>query len=141
MNSFVQGSVKILVTTTVIEVGIDVPNAAIMVIENADRFGLSQLHQLRGRVGRGEKKSYTFLFTDVLTNELTKKRLTQFCRLHDGFKIADLDLTLRGPGDVSGFRQSGWDELQIADILEDADLFREIQDEISMLLSETNPGV
>jgi ATP-dependent DNA helicase RecG len=137
MNDFLQGDIKILVATTVLEVGIDVPNATIMVIENADRFGLSQLHQLRGRVGRGEKKSYTFLFTDMLANKLTNNRLTQFCKLHDGFKIADLDLTLRGPGDVTGFRQSGWDELQIADILEDADLFREIQEEISVFLSET----
>jgi ATP-dependent DNA helicase RecG len=134
MNQFAQGDIKMIVATTVIEVGIDVSSATIMVVENAERFGLSQLHQLRGRVGRGNKKSFIFLLTNPNPGEIAKKRLQQLCKMHDGFDIADLDLKLRGPGEVAGFRQSGWDELHIADILEDADTFREIQEELDELL-------
>jgi ATP-dependent DNA helicase RecG len=134
MRRFAAGEIRLLVATTVVEVGIDVPNATVMIIEHADRFGLSQLHQLRGRVGRGPKKGYAFLLSTIADTEQAHKRLKKFCAVHDGFEIAELDLALRGPGEVSGFRQSGWDELQIADILRDADLFREIQEELDMLL-------
>lgn len=135
MQAFAEGRIKLLIATTVVEVGIDVPNATIMIVENAERFGLSQLHQLRGRVGRGDKKAYTFLLANPTENEITEKRLKRFCTNHDGFTIADLDLTLRGPGEVAGFRQSGWSELKIADILKDADTFREIQEELDNLLA------
>lgn len=135
MREFAEGRIKLLIATTVVEVGIDVPNATIMIVENAERFGLSQLHQLRGRVGRGDKKAYTFLLANPTENEITQKRLKRFCTNHDGFTIADLDLSLRGPGEVAGFRQSGWSELKIADILKDADTFREIQEELDNLLA------
>ena len=135
MKQFAEGYIKLLIATTVVEVGIDVPNATIMIVENAERFGLSQLHQLRGRVGRGDKKAYTFLLANPTENEITQKRLKRFCTNHDGFTIADLDLSLRGPGEVAGFRQSGWSELKIADILRDADTFREIQEELDNLLA------
>lgn len=134
MKEFVAGRIKLLIATTVVEVGIDVPNATIMIVENAERFGLSQLHQLRGRVGRGSKKAYTFLLANPTGNEMAQTRLKRFCSNHDGFAIADLDLTLRGPGEVAGFRQTGWSELKIADILKDADIFREIQEELDNLL-------
>ncbi len=135
MQEFAAGTIKLLIATTVVEVGIDVPNATIMIIENAERFGLSQLHQLRGRVRRGDKKAYAFLLANSVENELTQNRLKKFCSMHDGFALADLDLKLRGPGEVAGFRQSGWDELKIADIINDADTFREIQEELDTILA------
>ncbi len=134
MSEFARGDLKMLIATTVVEVGIDVSNATIMVIENAERFGLSQLHQLRGRVGRGEKESYAFLLTNDNPGDLAMKRLKKFCQIHDGFHLADLDLKMRGPGEVVGFRQSGWDELSIANILDDAPLFREIQEDLKTIL-------
>jgi ATP-dependent DNA helicase RecG len=134
MADFAEGRTKLLIATTVIEVGIDVPDATIMIIENAERFGLSQLHQLRGRVGRGEKKAYAFLLTNSNENDPATDRLKRFCTMHDGFAIADLDLTLRGPGEVTGARQSGWDDLKIADIMTDADTFREIQEDLDQIL-------
>ncbi|HLV31830.1 MAG TPA: helicase-related protein, partial [Chitinispirillaceae bacterium] len=123
----------ILVTTTVIEVGIDVPEATIMVIENADYFGLSQLHQLRGRVGRGNKKSYCFLLTTNKSNTYAQKRLSVFSKTNDGFKIAEMDLKYRGPGEMAGLKQSGWSDLLIAEILKKPDLFNEIQREIDQI--------
>ena len=114
MSKFVSGELKLLVATTVIEVGVDVPNASVMVIENAERFGLSQLHQLRGRVGRGNTQSYCVLISDR-QNELTKQRLEVMCSTNDGFKIADEDLKMRGPGDFFGSRQHGLPQLAIAD--------------------------
>ena len=118
MKDFADGKVQLLVSTTVIEVGIDVPNAAVMVIENAERFGLSTLHQLRGRVGRGSVQSSCILISDA-EGETAKKRLQIMCKTTDGFKIADEDLRLRGPGDFFGSRQHGLPELRIAGMLED----------------------
>ena len=133
MDDFVRGATKLLVATTVIEVGVDVPAATIVIIENAERFGLAQLHQLRGRVGRGSAKSYCFLMAGAGVDEDSMKRLSGFCRCHDGFEIAEMDLGYRGPGDIVGDRQWGMDDLKMADILRDAGLFRTIQEEIDLL--------
>lgn len=123
MKAFAAGEIQLLVSTTVIEVGIDVPNAVIMLIENAERFGLSQLHQLRGRIGRGEHASTCILLSDRHGHETTQ-RLKFMCSTTDGFKVADEDLRLRGPGDFLGKRQHGLPELKIADLSEDMELFR-----------------
>ena len=134
MTSFAAGDIKLLVSTTVVEVGVDVPNATVMIIENAERFGMAQLHQLRGRVGRGSEKSYCFLLTPPGADSASQERLAFFSRHHDGFRIAEMDLSLRGPGEVAGFRQTGWDDLQLADIIRDAGLFRQIQEDIEAVL-------
>jgi ATP-dependent DNA helicase RecG len=122
MKAFSSGEVQLLIATTVIEVGIDVPNAVIMLIENAERFGLSQLHQLRGRIGRGDFKSTCILLSDKRSED-TKVRLKLMCSTCNGFKIADEDLKLRGPGDFLGKRQHGLPELKIADLSRDMALF------------------
>ena len=127
MKSFASGKVSLLVATTVVEVGVDVPNATIMVIENAERFGLSTLHQLRGRVGRGNKKSYCVLVSDA-KGETARERLMTMKKYSDGFKIADTDLKLRGPGDFFGSRQHGLSELKIADMVEDMDTLQNAQE-------------
>jgi ATP-dependent DNA helicase RecG len=114
MDQFSKGELSILVATTVVEVGVDVKNATVMMIENAERFGLSTLHQLRGRVGRGEHKSYCILVSDHMS-DTTQQRLSTMCRTNDGFEIADMDLKLRGPGDFFGNRQHGLPQLNIAD--------------------------
>ncbi len=139
MQGFLEGSIHILVATTVIEVGVDVPNASLMVIENAERFGLSQLHQLRGRVGRGSHKSYCVLFSDT-ENELSRARLKVLESTTDGFKISEADLRLRGPGDFFGARQHGLPEMHIADLGMDMKLLTEAQEAAQALLKR-DPGL
>ena len=134
MKSFSAGDVDILVATTVVEVGVDVPNAALIVVENADRFGLSQLHQLRGRVGRGEHKSYCILFQGS-AGEVSKERLEVMRTTGDGFKIAEEDLKLRGPGDFFGSRQHGLPELRIANFATDMALLSKAQTAADELLA------
>ena len=123
MRAFKAGEIQLLVCTTVVEVGIDVPNATIMVIENAERFGLSQLHQLRGRIGRGEYKSTCILISDI-EDGATKERLEVIKNNTDGFKIADEDLRLRGAGDFLGNRQHGLSKFNIADIYSDLEVLK-----------------
>jgi ATP-dependent DNA helicase RecG len=122
MASFTSRAFDILVSTTVIEVGIDVPNATVMVIEHAERFGLSQLHQLRGRVGRGKEKSYCILMTTGKLSEDGEKRLRVMESTGDGFRIAEADLEIRGPGDFLGTRQAGMPDFRVANILRDGSL-------------------
>ena len=122
MQRFVTGKTNIMVATTVIEVGVNVPNASVMVIESAERFGLSQLHQLRGRVGRGAEQSYCILMTGFKLSNDSKTRLETMCATNDGFEIAEVDLKLRGPGDILGTQQSGVLNLQIADLVKDRDI-------------------
>ncbi len=125
MQLFIQKKSHILVSTTVIEVGVDVPNATIMLIENAEKFGLSQLHQLRGRVGRNDEQSYCILMSGPKVSKVGKERLQAMVDTTDGFKIAEIDLKLRGPGDFLGIRQSGLPEFQLANIVDDQDILRE----------------
>jgi ATP-dependent DNA helicase RecG len=127
MEAFKNGEIHILVSTTVVEVGVNVPNATIMVIENAERFGLAQLHQLRGRVGRGQHKSYCIMISSVKSKEL-KERMKIMVDTNDGFKIADKDLELRGSGEFFGFRQHGLPELKMANIVEDIDLVKKTRE-------------
>ena len=133
MRRFSSGEIQLLVSTTVVEVGVDVPNAVIMVVENAERFGLSQLHQLRGRIGRGRHKSTCILISDAQNPEAVR-RLQVMCQTADGFKIADEDLRLRGPGDFFGRRQHGLPDLKIADMMEDMDVLRQTQKAVRLLL-------
>ena len=135
MNDFKEGRVDILVSTTVVEVGVDVPNAVVMMIENADRFGLSQLHQLRGRVGRGSEKSYCILVTDNRSEEV-KKRLKIISSLTDGFRISEEDLKLRGPGDFFGNRQHGLPALKIADLATDSHMLSVVAENAERIISE-----
>ena len=128
MQLFVSGEAQIMVATTVIEVGVNVPNASVMIIENAERFGLSQLHQLRGRVGRGAEQSYCILVKNYKLTEETRKRLEIMVRTNDGFEIAEADLKLRGPGDLEGTQQSGIAfDLKIADIARDGQLLQYVR--------------
>jgi ATP-dependent DNA helicase RecG len=122
MKRFAEGKTNIMVATTVIEVGVNVPNASVMIIESAERFGLSQLHQLRGRVGRGAEQSYCILMTSHKLSNDSKIRLETMCKTNDGFEIAEVDLKLRGPGDIMGKQQSGVLNLQIADLVKDKDI-------------------
>ena len=135
MQKFVSGETQILVSTTVIEVGVNVPNASVMVIVEAQRFGLSQLHQLRGRVGRGAKQSFCILVTGYELSQETRKRIDIMCETNDGFRIAEADLKLRGPGDLEGTQQSGIAfDLKIADIARDGQLVQMARDEAQRII-------
>jgi len=128
MQAFRNRDYDILVATTVIEVGVDVPNATVMVIEHAERFGLSQLHQLRGRIGRGADQSFSLLVANPPLSQEAEKRLKTMTATNDGFKISEMDLKLRGPGEFFGTRQHGLPELKIADIVTDAKLLYRARD-------------
>ncbi len=125
MKRFVEGKTHMMVATTVIEVGVNVPNASVMVIENAERFGLSQLHQLRGRVGRGGDQSYCILMTGYKLSDDAKERISTMVKTNDGFVIAEVDMMLRGPGDIGGTRQSGAVEFRLANLAEDQELLKQ----------------
>jgi ATP-dependent DNA helicase RecG len=140
MKRFIKGETKIMVATTVIEVGVDVPNASVMIIESAQRFGLSQLHQLRGRVGRGADQSYCILMTDHKLGTESKTRIETMVRTNNGFEIAETDLKLRGPGDLMGTQQSGALDLLIADLSKDGELLKQAREEAQLLL-ENDPNL
>jgi ATP-dependent DNA helicase RecG len=136
MQKFKQGETRIMVATTVIEVGVDVPNASVMVIESAERFGLSQLHQLRGRVGRGAEQSYCILMSSYKISNESRKRLATMVRTNDGFEIAEVDMKLRGPGDLEGTQQSGIGfDLKIANLGKDGEILKLARDVASEVLS------
>jgi ATP-dependent DNA helicase RecG len=147
MNRFIKGETQIMVATTVIEVGVDVPNASVMVIESAERFGLSQLHQLRGRVGRGADQSFCILMTSYKLSQDAKTRVQTMTRTSDGFEIAEVDLKLRGPGDLMGTQQSGVLNLRIADIIKDTEILKIarsyamqiLKSDPNLILPENNP--
>ena len=141
MRRFKTGEIDVLVSTTVIEVGVDVANATVMVVEHAERFGLSQLHQLRGRIGRGAAKSYCVLMTGGKVSPEGERRLNEMVRTQDGFEIAELDLELRGPGDFFGTRQAGMPGLRIANILRDRNLLELAKVEAAKLVEEKDPEI
>ncbi len=136
MHAFARGEFHILVSTTVVEVGVDVPNASVMVVEHAERFGLSQLHQLRGRVGRGAHQSYCVLLYQAPLNDAGRERLKALTDTTDGFVIAERDLALRGPGDFFGTRQSGMPTLRVGDLLRDHQLMEEARREAVAALDD-----
>ena len=135
MRRFKAGEIHILVSTTVIEVGIDVPNASVMLVEHGERFGLSQLHQLRGRVGRGPWKSYCILLTGGRLAPEAERRIGAMVETNDGFKIAEVDLELRGPGEFFGTRQSGLPEFRTADLLRDGAILEEARQEAQAIIA------
>jgi ATP-dependent DNA helicase RecG len=129
------------VATTVIEVGVDVPNATVMVVEHAERFGLAQLHQLRGRVGRGAAKSYCILMTGPRVTPLAEERLSAMVRTQDGFELAELDLTLRGPGEFFGTRQAGLPEFRVANLVRDRQLLELAKQEAAQFANQPDAAV
>jgi ATP-dependent DNA helicase RecG len=141
MREFQQGKIEILVATTVIEVGVDVPNATVMVIEHADRFGLAQLHQLRGRIGRGAAKSYCVLMRGGKVSEEGERRLDAMVRSNDGFQIAELDLELRGPGEFFGTKQAGIPSFRVANIIRDRQLLEAAKREAALVISGPNAEI
>ena len=141
MRAFVAGEIKILVSTTVIEVGVDVPNASVMIVEHAERFGLSQLHQLRGRVGRGAKKSYCVLLTSDKKTAVAEERLGIMAKTNDGFVIAEKDLEIRGPGELLGTRQSGLPEFRIGNLVRDRELLESAKREAEFYLNKERSPV
>jgi ATP-dependent DNA helicase RecG len=134
MMRFKKGITQIMVATTVIEVGVNVPNASVMVIEDADRFGLSQLHQLRGRVGRGSEQSYCILTSKAELSANARRRLQTMCATNDGFEIARVDMELRGPGDLEGTRQSGLLDLKLSDLIKDEPLLIQARETAAQLM-------
>jgi ATP-dependent DNA helicase RecG len=138
MRRFVNGEIQILVSTTVIEVGVDVPNASVMVIEHAERFGLSQLHQLRGRVGRGAKQSFCVLLASDKQTDVARERLGIMEETNDGFKIAEKDLELRGPGEIMGTRQAGLPEFRVANLVRDFDLLQAARKEAEYYFNQAD---
>ena len=139
MTRFKSGEVDVLVSTTVVEVGVDVPNATVIMIENSERFGLSQLHQLRGRVGRGAEQSYCILVTDNPTEDC-RKRLKIMSEVSDGFELSRQDLKMRGPGDFFGSKQHGLPKLKIADMSEDIEVLKDAQEEAKNIY-ESDPNL
>jgi ATP-dependent DNA helicase RecG len=140
MMRFKKGITQIMVATTVIEVGVNVPNASVMVIEDADRFGLSQLHQLRGRVGRGSEQSYCILTSKAELSANARRRLQTMCATNDGFEIARVDMELRGPGDLEGTRQSGLLDLKLSDLIKDEPLLMQARETAAHIL-QTDPDL
>ena len=135
MDRFANNQIQILVSTTVVEVGVNVPNATVMMVENAERFGLAQLHQLRGRVGRGKYQSYC-IFINGSGKKEALERLNILCKSNDGFLIANEDLKLRGPGDFFGVRQSGDFEFRLGDIMNDANILKQASEAVELILNE-----
>jgi ATP-dependent DNA helicase RecG len=140
MARFVKGETQIMVATTVIEVGVDVPNASVMIIENSERFGLSQLHQLRGRVGRGAEQSYCILMTSDRISQDARQRIDTMLETTDGFRISEADLKLRGPGNIEGLQQSGIADLRLADIVTDEKILKYAR-KIAIELLESDPDL
>lgn len=136
MQRFITGKSQIMVATTVIEVGVNVPNASVMVIENAERFGLSQLHQLRGRVGRGAEQSFCILMSGNKISKEAKLRLETMVKTNNGFEISEIDLQLRGPGDITGTQQSGVLELKVANLATDQTILMEARNTVIDILRE-----
>ena len=143
MRRFARGDIDVLVSTTVIEVGVDVPNANVMVIEHAERFGLSQLHQLRGRIGRGAAKSYCILMTSDPkgVTEQGEERLSAMVRTQNGFEISELDLELRGPGEFFGTRQAGAPQFRVASLLRDRKLLELAKREAEVVVASSDPEI
>ena len=137
MQAFKDGLIQVLVATTVIEVGVDVPNASLMIVENAERMGLSQLHQLRGRVGRGSRQSHCVLLYKPPLGQLARSRLAVLRDTNDGFVVAQRDLELRGPGELLGTRQTGLPDYRIANLVRDAALMPRVQQASEVVLRET----
>jgi ATP-dependent DNA helicase RecG len=140
MRRFQRGEIDVLIATTVIEVGVDVPNASVMVIEHAERFGLAQMHQLRGRVGRGAAKSYCILMTAGRVSEQAEARLDAMVRTQNGFELADLDLQQRGPGEFFGTRQAGLPEFRVANLIRDRAVLELAKVEAAKFASEPDPA-
>ncbi len=136
MRQFQRGEIDVLIATTVIEVGVDVPNSTVMVIEHAERFGLAQLHQLRGRVGRGAAKSYCILMTGGKLSPQGEERLAAMVRTQDGFELAELDLQLRGPGEFFGTRQAGLPDFRVANLVRDRALLELAKEESSRFVQQ-----
>lgn len=141
MREFQQGEINVLVATTVIEVGVDVPNASVMVIEHAERFGLAQLHQLRGRIGRGAAKSYCILMTGGKVSPEAERRLNEMVRTQNGFEIAELDLEIRGAGEMAGTRQAGWASFRVANPIRDKKLLELAKTEAVRMVEESDPEI
>src|SRR5690606_2648773 len=136
MQRFIKGETQIMVATTVIEVGVNIPNASAMVIESAERFGLSQLHQLRGRVGRGAEQSFCVLMTGYKLGADSRLRMETMVRTNDGFEISEVDLKLRGPGDIEGTQQSGIMDLKLANLAEDGQILNKARQAAQSILDE-----